>query len=238
MSILYGAIAGLCVYLLLRWNKTFSTPPADKRPNTDILLDKINRTYLLEYEDSSGEETERTIEIKQLLGNKNTHNPRILYIKAFCHLRNSMRTFATRRITSITDMITGEVFDDDIVINNHFKSLMGNPATPPAIEKKPFRRTFTPPLKMKVYLSNGATIDYDMAFVESWGDNLRSRGYAQKTTPGKRKWSGEKSLYSHRSNVGRTAEDWNGTETPFIVKIECNGGEYRDFFEMKDTNIL
>ncbi|SFN99151.1 NINE protein [Salegentibacter flavus] len=69
---------------------------------------KLNSLAQIAYKDAQGQKSERRITMYSI-------NPTIdddYMIKAYCHERNAQRTFKLSRITELTDIETGEVFDN------------------------------------------------------------------------------------------------------------------------------
>lgn len=60
----------------------------------------------IKYSDSSGEESERRLSCRKLMKNGDT-----LYLQAFCHERDAIRTFRVDRMSEVSCGATGEIFD-------------------------------------------------------------------------------------------------------------------------------
>lgn len=74
----------------------------------DIEILKLNSLALISYEDAKGQKSIRRVTIKNIYEN---HNDEYM-ISAFCHERNAYRTFKLSRILELTDIETGEIFNN------------------------------------------------------------------------------------------------------------------------------
>lgn len=60
---------------------------------------EIGRRYLIEYTDSSGNDSQREITVRSIDG---------IMVKAVCHRRRKVRTFRSDRMSIVVDIETGE----------------------------------------------------------------------------------------------------------------------------------
>ncbi|MBO0197776.1 hypothetical protein R8N45_08345 [Vibrio sp. 1403] len=67
---------------------------------------ELGTQYLMNYKDSAGKVSDREIVLRKIEQNASGDT----YVKAFCLMRNSVRTFRADRITGICSVETGEVF--------------------------------------------------------------------------------------------------------------------------------
>jgi hypothetical protein len=85
-------------------------------PRTPIYYDEpplssSGKSYLIDYQDFDGNVTRRTITVKRI-----SKEGGCIYIKAYCHLRDELRTFRRDRIIGqIIDEETGELLDKEIL---------------------------------------------------------------------------------------------------------------------------
>ena len=75
--------------------------------NLSFLNDlELNAQYFMSYKDSAGKVSDREIVLRKIEQNASGDT----YVKAFCLMRNSIRTFRADRITGICSAETGEAF--------------------------------------------------------------------------------------------------------------------------------
>lgn len=67
---------------------------------------ELDAQYFMSYKDSAGKVSEREIVLRKIEQNASGDT----YVKAFCLMRNSIRTFRADRITGICSVETGEAF--------------------------------------------------------------------------------------------------------------------------------
>lgn len=79
----------------------------EKSSGLSFLKDlEIGAQYFMNYKDSAGKVSDREIVLRKIEQNANGDT----YVKAFCLMRNSIRTFRADRITGICNVDTGEAF--------------------------------------------------------------------------------------------------------------------------------
>lgn len=84
------------------------TKADDVSGNIDSENDEVGGlAWFIEYEDSSGDISERRITIRSVF-----EKSKVYYINAFCHERGAFRQFRLDRVVEATDLATGEVLDD------------------------------------------------------------------------------------------------------------------------------
>ncbi|HAS6062048.1 TPA: hypothetical protein I7135_07735 [Vibrio vulnificus] len=88
-------------------------PKSIKRINVEKSSDlsflselELGAQYFMNYKDSAGKVSDREIVLRKIEQNTSGDT----YVKAFCLMRNSVRTFRADRITGICTVETGEVF--------------------------------------------------------------------------------------------------------------------------------
>lgn len=103
-----GPGLALCIFILLAlFSSGKSTSKPAKKSARAKKPEPAPETFvpelLMTYEDSIGDVTDREISRPRLVQYGN--------FKAFCHLRQEMRTFKVKRVIGVTDIATGEVLD-------------------------------------------------------------------------------------------------------------------------------
>jgi hypothetical protein len=93
-------------------NDFFKPSPNTSSRNSNHSVRATGKSYSITYQDFDENITNRIITIKKI-----TRKGRGIYISAYCHLRNEMRTFLRDRIIGyITDIETGEIFEKEDLI--------------------------------------------------------------------------------------------------------------------------
>lgn len=91
---------------------TFHIPENDSLEEIDLPNEfetiKLNSLAQIAYKDAQGQKSERRITMYSISPTLDDD----YMIRAYCHERNAQRTFKLSRITELTDIETGEVFDN------------------------------------------------------------------------------------------------------------------------------
>ncbi|WP_366937254.1 WYL domain-containing protein [Elioraea sp.] len=91
------------------------------------LASGLNRSIALVYEDAAGNETERHVTVRRILGD-NPNAPE--YVAGVCHMRRALRHFRLDRILELTDHETGEVIEEGKAIVTWAQSITAEARIP------------------------------------------------------------------------------------------------------------
>lgn len=89
------------------WRKLSKSGKTVEYDLGELRADGLNLTWVIEYEDAKGCETERRITVREVYCPAHANYPK--YLRAYCHLRKEDRTFNVFNIVSAHDAETGEV---------------------------------------------------------------------------------------------------------------------------------